>query len=66
MPTLFETNVRVFFSKYNDPVYVKLEKIEILVKVADEKNSDSILSELKEYSNENEVEVVRKAVKAIG
>ena len=49
-PSIFENNVRVFFCKFNDPVYVKLEKIDILIKVADEKNAEIILNELKEYA----------------
>jgi vesicle coat complex subunit len=64
--TIFENNVRVFFCKFNDPVYVKLEKIDILVKVADKKNFDTILNELKEYSNDIDLDLVRKSVKAIG
>jgi AP-1 complex subunit beta-1 len=42
--------VKVFYCKFNDPVYVKLEKVDILIRVADKGNSDKILSELKEYS----------------
>lgn len=40
--------------------------MDILVKVADEKNSDYILGELKEYSNDVDDELVRKSVMAIG
>lgn len=58
--------MRVFFCKYNDPVYVKLEKIDILVKVADEKIADVILNELKEYANDIELELIRKSIRAIG
>jgi len=65
-PSIFEQNVRVFFCKFNDPVYVKLEKIDILVKVADEKNADVILNELKEYANDIEIELIRKSIRAIG
>ena len=56
----------MFFCKFNDPVYVKLEKIDVLVKVSDDKNADIILAELKEYSGEIDPEIVRKSVKAIG
>lgn len=45
---------------------MKLEKIDILVKVADKKNVESILNELKEYANDMDMELVRKSVKAIG
>ena len=65
-PTIFEHNVRVFFCKFNDPVYVKIEKIDILVKVADDKNADVILNELKEYANDIEIELIRKSIRAIG
>lgn len=58
--------MRVFFCKFNDPIYVKLEKIDILIKVSDEKNADVILNELKEYSNDIDVDLVRKSVRAIG
>jgi vesicle coat complex subunit len=56
----------VFFCKFNDPVYVKLEKIDVLVKVSDKKNTDIILNELKEYSQDMDMELVRKSVRAIG
>ena len=65
-PNIFEQNVRVFFCKFNDPVYVKLEKIDILVKVADDKNADVILNELKEYANDLELELIRQSIRAIG
>ncbi len=63
---IFEQNVRVFFCKFNDPVYVKLEKIDILVKVAEDKNVDVILAELKEYSGDIDQELIKKSVRAIG
>lgn len=56
----------MFFCKFNDPVYVKLEKIDILVKVADDKTADIILNELKEYANDIEIELIRKSIRAIG
>jgi AP-1 complex subunit beta-1 len=65
-PTLFENHVKVFFCKFNDPLYVKLEKIEILIKVVDEKNAESILSELQDYCNDMDMDLVSASVKAIG
>ncbi len=56
----------MFYCKFNDPVYVKLEKIDILVKVADDKNVDGILGELREYSNDMDLDIIKKSVKAIG
>ncbi|TPX48952.1 hypothetical protein SeLEV6574_g01749 [Synchytrium endobioticum] len=58
--------MRVFFTKYNDPPYVKLEKLEVMIKLANEANVDQVLSELREYANEVDVDFVRKSVRAIG
>ncbi|KAK4704292.1 AP-1 complex subunit beta-1, partial [Phenoliferia sp. Uapishka_3] len=65
-PDALANEMRVFFCKYNDPPYVKVEKLEIMIKLATEKNVDTFLSELKEYASEVDVDFVRKAVKAIG
>lgn len=56
----------MFFCKYNDPPYVKLEKLEIMIRIANEKNIDQLLMELKEYSLEVDMDFVKRAVKAIG
>jgi AP-1 complex subunit beta-1 len=56
----------VFFCRFNDPIYVKLEKVDVLVKVADNNNVDSILAELKEYATDIDLDLVRKAMRAIG
>ena len=65
-PSIFENNIKVFFIKFNDPVYVKLEKVDILVKVADQNNCEQILLEFKEYSQDVDMELDGAAVKAIG
>ncbi len=58
--------MKVFFCKFNDPLYVKLEKIDILVKVAEDKNAESVLNELHDYTNDMDMDLVTAAVKAIG
>jgi AP-1 complex subunit beta-1 len=65
-PEILSSEIRVFFCKYNDPPYLKTEKLEIMIKLATEKNIDTLLSELKEYASEADVDFVRKAVRAIG
>jgi vesicle coat complex subunit len=47
-PDVLSNEMRVFFCKYNDPPYVKVEKLEIMIKLVTEKNVDTFLSELKE------------------
>jgi len=65
-PTILESEIKVFFCKYNDPIYVKMEKLEIIIKLVSEKNIDQVLLELKEYATEVDVDFVRKSVSAIG
>jgi len=65
-PHILESEIKVFFCKYNDPIYVKMEKLEIIIKLVSEKNIDQVLAELKEYATEVDVDFVRKAVSAIG
>lgn len=63
---IFESNIKVFFCKFNDPLYVKLEKIDILIKVVDDRNSEAVLNELHDYTNDMDMDLVTAAVKAIG
>lgn len=45
---------------------MKLEKVEILVKVVDKSNCEQIIQELKEYSSDVDMELVGASLKAIG
>ncbi|KAL2516754.1 Beta-adaptin-like protein C [Abeliophyllum distichum] len=65
-PSILANEVKVFFCKYNDPIYVKMEKLEVMIKLASDKNIDQVLLEFKEYATEVDVDFVRKAVRAIG
>eukprot|EP00697_Spironema_sp_BW2_P009419 gnl/Spiro4/24278_TR12053_c0_g1_i1.p1 gnl/Spiro4/24278_TR12053_c0_g1~~gnl/Spiro4/24278_TR12053_c0_g1_i1.p1 ORF type:complete len:969 (+),score=295.68 gnl/Spiro4/24278_TR12053_c0_g1_i1:78-2984(+) len=55
-----------FFCKYNDPMYVKLLKLDIMMRLVSTRNIEFVLVELKEYASEVNVEFVRKAVRAVG
>lgn len=65
-PDVLRNDVRVFFCKYNDPIYVKVTKLELIFMLADERNIKEVLAELREYSTEIDVHFVRKSVRAIG
>nr|CAI5843370.1 unnamed protein product [Callosobruchus analis] len=65
-PDILKHEMKVFFVKYNDPIYVKLEKLDIMIRLASQVNIAQVLSELKEYATEVDVDFVRKAVRAIG
>ena len=65
-PAILQNEVKVFFCKYNDPIYVKLAKLEIMYRLTREENVSEVLAELKEYASEVDVDFVRKAVRSIG
>lgn len=65
-PGILAADVKMFFCKYNDPVYVKLEKVDIMVMLVTEKNYEQVLLELKEYATGVDVDFVRKSVRSIG
>ncbi|KAJ6785013.1 hypothetical protein PWT90_06171 [Aphanocladium album] len=65
-PEVLKNDIRVFFCKYNDPIYVKVTKLELIFMLANDHNIDEVLTELREYATEIDVHFVRKAVRAIG
>lgn len=65
-PTLIPFDVTMFFCEYNDPIYVKDTKLEIIYLLANEGNLNVVLRELEEYGTEVDVQMSRKAIRAIG
>ncbi len=65
-PLVLQNEVKVFFCKYNDPIYVKMAKLEIIYRLANERNVEQVLAELREYASEVDVDFARKAVRSIG
>lgn len=63
---ILKNEMKVFFVKYNDPIYVKLEKLDIMIRLTSQTNIAQVLAELKEYATEVDVDFVRKSVRAIG
>ena len=43
-PDILSNEMRVFFCKYNDPPYVKTEKVDVMIRLANERNVDMLLS----------------------
>lgn len=63
---ILKNEIKSFFVKYNDPIYVKLEKLDIMIRLVSSQNIPQVLAELKEYATEVDVDFVRKSVRAIG
>ena len=47
-PDILKHEIKAFFVKYNDPIYVKLEKLDIMIRLASQQNIGQVLAELKE------------------
>ncbi|KAL9059798.1 MAG: hypothetical protein Q9206_001334, partial [Seirophora lacunosa] len=45
-PEVLRNDIRVFFCKYNDPIYVKVTKLELIFMLATESNIGEVLAEL--------------------
>ena len=45
-PEILKHEMKVFFVKYNDPIYVKLEKLDIMIRLASQANIAQVI-----YSN---------------
>lgn len=47
-PEVLRNDIRVFFCKYNDPIYVKVTKLELIFMLATKENIKVVLNELRE------------------
>ena len=67
-PIIFEKDIKMFFCNLisNEPIYIKLEKLEIIYKLVSMNNVDLVLNEFREYANEVDVQFVKKSVRLIG
>ena len=65
-PNILESEIKCFFCNWNDPYYIKHEKLDIMVRIVEQKNYEIVLNELKEYINEADPDFVRRTIRAIG
>ncbi|KAG0675134.1 beta-adaptin [Pichia californica] len=65
-PNILDKELRAFFIKYNDPLYLKLEKIEIMTRISNDDNCMLLLSELREYAMEIDIDLVNRSINGIG
>lgn len=66
VPNIFDKNAKMLFCRFNDPIYVRLAKIDLMISVADGTNVDLIISELHNYCTDMDQDFVRRSVRAIG
>ncbi|EPY27811.1 AP-1 complex subunit beta-1 [Strigomonas culicis] len=64
--TYFAPHLIEFLIKYDDPIFIKLEKVNVLIALADEASGQQVLNELVIYVRDSDVELSSKTVRAIG
>lgn len=50
-PEILKQEIKVFFVKYNDPIYVKLEKLDIMIRLASQANIAQVHHMKSNYRN---------------
>jgi hypothetical protein len=65
-PRALTKEIRLFFCKYNEPSYLKMEKLDIIIILCCLANALLVLNELNEYCNAVDVAFVRKSIRCIG
>lgn len=63
-PQVFN-DVKIFYIRYKDPSFVKNEKLNMIYALTDEKNHESVLSELNEYAYDMDPEFTTSTVRYI-
>jgi len=64
-PDFLQNKIKQFFCSFNEPYYIKNEKLEILCRVCDSKNFEVVLTEIKLYITESDPNFVRKSIKVL-
>lgn len=64
-PDIFPGCVKSFFCRYNEPLYVKAEKLEMLVQLFDGRDKELVIDELVDYARDVDVGFAKKAVQSL-
>jgi AP-4 complex subunit beta-1 len=61
--TVFSEDVRLFFTRYDEPTYVKYSKVKLLGLLAGSATAAEVISELSEYVTDVDAELARRAIR---
>ncbi|KJE92672.1 hypothetical protein CAOG_03591 [Capsaspora owczarzaki ATCC 30864] len=64
-PRLFESDIKLFFCKHQEPTYVKLKKLELLTDAASVANIQDVVDELTAYVTDVDVEMASRSIAAL-
>lgn len=63
---MLKLDISYFFIQFNDPIYIKDTKLECLYLLANKNNLTQILDELEQYATDIDIQMSRKAIRAVG
>jgi AP-4 complex subunit beta-1 len=61
--TVFSADVRLFFTRYDEPTYVKYSKVKLLGLLTGSATAAEVISELSEYVTDVDAELARRAIR---
>ncbi|CAD2213308.1 AP-1 complex subunit beta-1 [Angomonas deanei] len=64
-PNIMRSNLDAFYVRFNDPTYVKLEKLYLLLKLVTPSTAPDVIKEFTEYSTEVDQRFVEEVVRTI-
>lgn len=64
-PGLLDKHIKCFFCSFTEPYYIKHQKLDILARICDKKQSETVLNELELYVTESDPQFVRRSIQAI-
>eukprot|EP00743_Colponemidia_sp_Colp-15_P002288 GILK01002479.1.p1 GENE.GILK01002479.1~~GILK01002479.1.p1 ORF type:complete len:794 (-),score=148.65 GILK01002479.1:161-2542(-) len=63
---VFVPEYKQFFCRYNEPGYMKIQKLDILTSIVTEATLQDIISEMGEYVTDVDADLARRAIRSIG
>jgi hypothetical protein len=63
---MLSSEVSIFFCKFDDALYMKLAKLDVILTLANNQNVGRVLDELFDYAQQTDVEFVRKRIRSLG
>lgn len=63
---ILSSEVSIFFCKYDDPTYLKLAKLDVIIALVNTSNVGKVLEELSDYAQQTDMEFSRKSIRALG
>ncbi|CCW63205.1 unnamed protein product [Phytomonas sp. EM1] len=64
-PNILRTNLDAFYVRFNDPPYIKVEKLRLLLRLVTPSTAPAIVNELAEYITEVDIVFLEEVVSAI-